>query len=289
MIQALTRAEQEGAIRRRLSRGPGRERALERGPSGPRGHGSAIRVSTSCRRPAIGPHRCRPACRQCSGPCGAGTRPLPGERSSARRILPVLPLDHRTVRTVVATAEPEPWKHSKSRVPTISRGGFAHRRDIEWTRHVPRIPVKERRDERAVDEAVLVDLPDRAESRVEPCLDVFSRDDADVGRQDAVERSRERCGIDCDACSPKVATCASAWTPASVRPAPWTTTAAPSIGTSASSSRPWIETPVLLPLPADERSAVVLNRDLQIAHQVAREPGFTTGMPFAQSGQDSGW
>jgi len=41
-----------------------------------------------------------------------------------------------------------------------------------------------------------------------------------------------------------LATCAIAWTPASVRPAPWTVTARPSIFASASSSSPWIDGPL---------------------------------------------
>ena len=45
---------------------------------------------------------------------------------------------------------------------------------------------------------------------------------------------------------------------------------------------------VRLALPADVISAVVLNRELERARGHTREPGFTTGTFFAQSGHTSG-
>ena len=121
----------------------------------------------------------------------------------------------------------------------------------------------------AVDESVFVDLADRAEPRVKPVLDVFSRDDADLGRQDAVERSRERCGIDGGVQSEgrdlreRVDARVGA-------------AGAVDDDRSAFNRNECIFEQTLnrdarvLPLPADERRAVVLNRDFQIAHQVAR-------------------
>ena len=64
-----------------------------------------------------------------------------------------------------------------------------------------------------------------------------------------------------------LATWPSAWTPASVRPAPCTVTGPPSNRASAASRRPCTDSPVGLPLPADEAGAIVGKGQLEGAHR----------------------
>ena len=84
------------------------------------------------------------------------------------------------------------------------------------------------------------------------------------------------------------ATCASAWTPASVRPEPATCTGLPFDSGDDLFQRALNRGQSGLHLPAVEIGAVVSQRDPDAAHQAGREPGFTTGIPCSHSGHSAG-
>ena len=67
-----------------------------------------------------------------------------------------------------------------------------HPLEIQRLRHVPRVAVHERVGKRRIEDAVLVSLRPRIETGVETRRDLFYLDDADVFRQDGVQRPAER-------------------------------------------------------------------------------------------------
>ena len=74
----------------------------------------------------------------------------------------------------------------------------------------------------------------------------------------------------------KCATWPSAWTPVSVRPAPCTVTRSPLKASTASSMRGLDRRAVVLALPADERRAVIFDRELVARHGSAGQVGSGT-------------
>ena len=198
MIQALTRAEQEGRFGRGSVEDPDEKQPSSRGR--PARAGTVPRCEY--RRHVGGRPSARTDVDQRADnvPDHVAQEPVPFHANDRRqcRIRP------RSPTRSIERSGPSSRRQSRSPGSTRNRGaddqpgGFAHRRRDRAAGHVPRIPVKERRDERAVDEPVLVDLPDRAEPRVEACGSTSSAAMTRTsGGRTRVERARERGGIDC--------------------------------------------------------------------------------------------
>ncbi len=153
---------------------------------------------------------------------------------------------------------------------------------------VPDVSMEERRHQRGVDDPVLIDLAGGAEARMEIERRFLDGHDAHLGRQHAVQRSPEddrlNRGLEVHRCHLTLSVDSGVRAPGAVN--------------RHRGSFDWRERVLekrldrntgRLALPPHVIRTVVLERELEVAHQVAREPGFTTGTPVAQSGHDCGW
>ena len=274
--------------------------------------------TASGRRPSARA-RPRPACRRCSAPCGAGSR-RPSTANDQRQVESAA-VRRRRARTDRALGRRRPACRSpgtpaKSCRPTSSAAARrASPRASSGCGHVPDVAVQERRHERRVDDPVLVGLARRRRS-ARGSRPASPRPPRPARRgQHGVQRPRRASAVERvverDA---RHLRRARARRRRSGRRR-GRVTGVPSIGASASSSSPWIETPFGLALPADVVGAVVLERQscsvriaratcdvpctcrvrrgsvrtcvarrrvatLHVARaHVARDPGLTTGDP----------
>ena len=201
------------------------------------------------------------------------------------------------MRTLVVAEEPAGGERGEVVAAEVERGGRAHARPRRarpgtMAREAPRAAAAARRRSRARSgrawtTALLRGVEARARrgprrARARPPA-------AGRSARAAARPARAR------ASSSNAATCPSAWTPASVRPAPATATRGPARepGERLLERRP---APCgrrrALELPADEVGAVVGERDAVERHaasrqRAAREPGFSGCEPAAHSGQAS--
>ena len=115
-----------------------------------------------------------------------------------------------------------------------------------------------------------------------------SRIDDRIGLEVEVDGGPHGIGLGHSRARSKCATWPSACTPASVRPAPRTTRSRRENLSIASVSRPCTETPRSLDLPADERRAVVFERDAIAGHDAfsarKRRPAASSGRATAGLG-----
>ena len=123
--------------------------------------------------------------------------------------------------------------------------GVMHRVGVERPRQPPDLADVEREIGAAIGDAIEVMALLRREPRLEAYRARSPPDSTPIGcgRRCALRPSRKRPGTKCLAMS-QCATCPSACTPASVRPAPWTRTRSPQIALTASSSAPCTEAPL---------------------------------------------
>ncbi len=167
------------------------------------------------------------SCNMCAAAAGAASRTS----------------ESRMVRIDPDVSLPTLRNAAKSCVPSSSACRRVHRLAIERLRNVPHERALERAGERGVADQIPVGLRPGVEPGVEARRRVLHAQDAHVGRKLRIERARQRLRCRDRRSRDTLATCPSACTPASVRPAPCTVTGAPSKRASASSSSACTESP----------------------------------------------
>ena len=180
--------------------------------------------------------------------------------ANAPHVQPVERL-HRAVRLAMDRAE------GGEVVPADEhRRAFGHRLDVQRHGNVPHAAMIERRRRSAIEDAVQIVAPDAGEAGVPVVGDRLDRRHGDrVGPDKRVEplaqamlgqRLRESTW----------AAIASAWTPASVRPAAWTAASSPVMRMDRLLERLLHRRAMVLPLPAHERPAVIFDRQPPAGH-----------------------
>ena len=162
------------------------------------------------------------------------------------------------------------------------RGGM-HRVGVEMARHPPGAADVEREIGAVVGDAIEVVPLLGGEPRLEIIRHDLRAESTPIGcgRKCAFRPSRSRPGGKCFAMS-QCATCASACTPASVRPAPWTRTVLAADRLHRGFQRALHGGAIVLDLPAGERRAVIFDDELVAGHQLSRAGGFS-GVPRKNS------
>ena len=207
----------------------------------------------------------RPACRRWSAPCGAGNR-LPDTSYVMSRVgRPAATARHARreapSRSVVVRVAAGGLERREVVAPLEAARGRGHRVDVERRRrHVPGVRALERaehvgRSRCGSDRSSGARRSARGTSSGTTSTASSTRT---AGGSRALSARTTRVGVDRRARSVTRATCPSACTPASVRPAPVTVDRrGRRARASASSSSPWIGRARGLTLPADEPGAVV--------------------------------
>ncbi len=158
-------------------------------------------------------------------------------------------------------------------MPDEVAGALLHRRKIERRRDVPHPAAVQRGRRPAVEDAVEIDGDAVAECRASKSGGAGSTAETLIacGRRWWLRALRITSGS-CSRARSTWAIWASAWTPASVRPAPNTVTLSPQKPRIAVSSASCTDKPVRLALPADETGAAIFDRQLVAGHG-RRVPG----------------
>ena len=96
------------------------------------------------------------------------------------------------MRVVEVTLARAPRNAASCACPDEERRGLAHQLQIDRLADAPHVLLEERRDERRVDDAGIVDVAGRAEPRVKSRRGLLHRQHANVGGEDRVQRAGER-------------------------------------------------------------------------------------------------